>query len=566
METRKLFPILFLFFAFFYKVNAQPANEVNCFRNFNVNATGRNDVNAYLLSQLSYLIYADQLSKQVSVSATTLQNDNARFKSEYIKRTKHFFYDPTPIKISPTITTTRTVPADVSKISLREPQFDFVTTTDNSGIDPEVMLINTPNAVYVVVRGTDRVAGANSDFDYEWGEWLKTDALAFFQSPCPGCESKGKVHRGFREALHYGDATNNYINTLTEKIKTMIGNTGKKIWITGHSLGGALVQLIGFYLKQYKNITAQELVIFASPHVGNPTFASTLNSIFPNGRIQRYDFIEDPITKLPGRYMGYGRAGVRNHISKATGSGSIVFNAGERSGDDFGAIAAVISTGLIDFGGACFHHPDWYVNSCYNMLSSTAKTQVPNPPVLPTATSEGCLQMDINLGTSGNYIDPGSSAIVAGTYTIKNVQSGKFLIASRSNCPININNCCPAIQRSSSIVTDDNKWIIQKVDGAVLTSYTLKNKAHNTVLDADAFCANSNNCKIQNCNRLPFGDRRMQEWAFVRMTNGNYKLRCAAGNKYLRVNPDCIGNNGCNMVLYQFNYQLDEEFILTKVN
>lgn len=245
---------------------AQPANETNCFRSFEVTATGRNDVNAYLLSQLAYLVYADQLSTQVGVSAATLQNDNSIFKTEFVKRTKHFFYDPSPTKTITTITSR----IEGGDISLREPQFDFVTANDASGIDPEVMLISTPTAVYVVARGTDRVAGTKSDFDYEWGEWLKTDALAFFQSPCPGCEDKGMVHRGFREALHYGNATSNYINTLTEKIKTMVGTSGKKVWITGHSLGGALAQLIGFYLKQYKNITAQQLVLFASPHVGDP--------------------------------------------------------------------------------------------------------------------------------------------------------------------------------------------------------------------------------------------------------------------------------------------------------
>ena len=562
MKKILLTPLLFFASGFLTHLISQPANEINCFRNFDVNATGRNDVNAYLLSQLSYLVYANQLAEQINVSESILQRDTVRFKAEFIKRTKHFFYDPTPLK---SITTTTTTRIDPGTLTSREPQYDFVMVNDGSGIDPEVMLISTHNAVYVVVRGTDRVANTSDPLNYEWGEWIKTNGLAFLQNPCDGCIDKGKIHQGFNSALHYGNAAGTFINTLTTKIQTMAGTT-KKIWITGHSLGGAFAQLIGFFLKEYKGITAQQIVIFASPHAGDPQFASTLNSIFTPSRIQRYEFIEDPATKVPGRYMGYGRAGVRHHISKVTSPGNFVFNAGERAGNDFGAIAALISTGLTSFGGACFHHPQWYVTSCYNILSSTAKSQVPNPPTLPTASSEGCLQMDINMGTSGSYIDPGSATMATGTYTIKNARSGKFLIASRSDCPININNCCPVIQRSSPIVADDNKWIIQKVDGAAFTCYTLKNQKHQTVLDADAICANSNNCKVQNCNRLSLGDRRMQEWAFVRMTNGNYKLRCVAGDKYLRVNPDCASSDNCKFLLYQHIYETDEEFILTKIN
>jgi hypothetical protein len=254
-------PLLFFVSGFLTHLISQPANEINCFRNFDVSASGRNDVNAYLLSQLSFLVYANQLSSQVGVAELTLQTDPVRFKTEFIKRTKHFFYDPTPIK-SITTTTTR---IDPGTLTSREPQFDFVMVNDASGIDPEVMLISTYNAVYVVVRGTDRVANTSDplDINYEWGEWIKTNGLAFLQNPCDGCTDKGKVHQGFNSALHYGNAAGTFINTLTTKIQTMAGTT-KKIWITGHSLGGAFAQLIGFFLKEYKGITAQQIVIFAS--------------------------------------------------------------------------------------------------------------------------------------------------------------------------------------------------------------------------------------------------------------------------------------------------------------
>ena len=38
------------------------------------------------------------------------------------------------------------------------PQFQFITKTSPAGYDPEAMVISTPTTIYVVFRGTDRVA------------------------------------------------------------------------------------------------------------------------------------------------------------------------------------------------------------------------------------------------------------------------------------------------------------------------------------------------------------------------------------------------------------------------
>lgn len=566
---------------------AQPAREVNCFRNFNVNAVGRNDVNAYLLMELAYVIYSDKLALEPGVSggAIAFDQDTALFKREFIKRTKHFFYDPNEI---------RWRQSEIEgglpfRINL-EPKYDFVTASNAYSIDPEVMLISTHNAVYVVARGTDRIGGAQSNLVYQLGEWFGTDFKFLLEKACLDCEEH--IHRGFYNAIHYTPGTqsagyfanepltpNSYIMTLTAKIKAMVGNTDKKVWITGHSLGSAIGQLIGFYLKKYQNITAQEMILFAAPHPGSVEFVNTLNALFPNGRIQRYDFIEDPITKLAGRLMCipgtdlcYGHAGVRNNILYATGPNHIKFNDGERLIDlSFANITGLITGGAFGYGGACWHNQEWYSNACFNQLSQTQKSRVPLPPPLPTTSSPGCSNnpFDISYGTSGNYFDPGSVEMEEGTYTIKNKLSGKYLIASKRNCPINTNNCCQVIQNGIAIEPNDDKWILKEVS-AIYKSYTLTNMSRGTVLDADAVCGNSDNCKVQNCNRIPFvaGLRTNQEWAF-KLSNGNYKLRCVAGDKFLRVDPNNILSNTsdeCPFILFNdlANHQ-DQEFILTKL-
>ena len=70
----------------------------------------------------------------------------------------------------------------------------------------------------------------------------------------------GKVHRGFKEALDevWPDLLP-YIRKLAEK--------GCKIWVTGHSLGGALATLCG---ELYGNV--QGVYTFGSPWVGNEDY------------------------------------------------------------------------------------------------------------------------------------------------------------------------------------------------------------------------------------------------------------------------------------------------------
>jgi hypothetical protein len=268
----------------------------------------------------------------------------------------------------------------------------------------------------------------------------------------------------------------------------------------------------------------------------------------------------------------YGHAGVRNQIHFArpttTPPDHIQFDVGERLVDVTVAnISGLISGGVAGFGGACWHNQEWYTNACFYQLTPTQREVVPLPPSLPTSSSDGCAnnQYDIALGTSGNYLDPGSAVMAPGTYTIKNAKTGQFVIASTRGCGF-LNNCCPAIPNATDIATNDNQWILASFN-QILQSYTLTSKSRGTVLDADAVCGNSNGCKIQTCNRIPEGAgfRTNQEWAFQELAPNHYKLRCAAGDKFLTINLSCAGSNDCTFVLYKDIVSTAQGFILTRV-
>ncbi|HMP87780.1 MAG TPA: hypothetical protein PKE63_10910, partial [Lacibacter sp.] len=177
-----------------------PEKENNCFQNFNPTATGRNDVNAYLLSYLSRIVYYQYLNKDNGYNLRPA--DTSRFRDKFIERTRHFFQAPlsssntttlqpklqTVTTVSPTTTT------NLQNVQLNTGvQYEWVWRSDGVGKNPEAMLISTPQTIYVVFRGTDRVDGGRDGFgggDFEWGEWIYTDFKISWHTPCNTCNVK----------------------------------------------------------------------------------------------------------------------------------------------------------------------------------------------------------------------------------------------------------------------------------------------------------------------------------------------------------------------------------------
>lgn len=547
-----------------------PVKEYNCFQNFDEAATGRKDVNAYLLGYLTRIVYVQYINKD---NGYTLKlTDTSKFRDKFIERTKHFFpasFNFNKIDLSKTTTNLSLISREPltsltdksNMVKAGSTTYKWVWRSDGAGKNPEAMFISTPDYILVLFRGTDRVEGANP-FNYDWGEWIYTDFDALDpQSPCADCP--GKVHRGIKNALAYAGFQTELINQIKNN-----GGATKKVWITGHSLGGGFAQLFAYNL--YKaGITAQGVYVYNSPHPGDVAFAAEMDRIFPNQRLQRFEFLDDPIATGPPQTINWlpgapkwGRAGTRNYFSKET-SGGYSFNKAERNGaEDLILFAA--PAGALNFGGMCFHHPTWLVRSCYNLLPADLQLKLPDPPAQIVDADEGCNAADINNGRSGSLIDGGTDVVAEGTYKIKNVSSSRFLQASNS---CGLNGCCDLMQHSSG-AGDDVLWQLNKVSGAIFSSYTIKSKLNLKVVDADALFTGNDGCKVHLCGRLSVavGLRTNQEWQLEKQPNGNYKIKCAAGSKRMRVAPGCASQDGCRFELHSSASGTYDEWQLIKVN
>jgi triacylglycerol lipase len=122
-------------------------------------------------------------------------------------------------------------------------------------IDTQCYIMADESNVVVVFRGTDS----------------KEDWFANFQASLdPGPLDGTGAHEGFQDALFPA------VISITHCIQ-QTGTSKKRIWLTGHSLGGALCSLYAGMLIE-NGLDVYGVYTFASPRPGSPQFEKQLNS------------------------------------------------------------------------------------------------------------------------------------------------------------------------------------------------------------------------------------------------------------------------------------------------
>ncbi|MFK8041441.1 lipase family protein [Congregibacter sp.] len=122
-------------------------------------------------------------------------------------------------------------------------------------IDTQCFIMADDSNIVVVFRGSD----SGSD-------WFAN----FQASQDPGPFESTGAHEGFQDSLYPA------VIKLTEILRED-SKEPRRLWITGHSLGGALCSLFAGMLLENK-INVYGVYTFASPRPGNEEFASALNN------------------------------------------------------------------------------------------------------------------------------------------------------------------------------------------------------------------------------------------------------------------------------------------------
>jgi len=147
------------------------------------------------------------------------------------------------------------------------------------------------NGIVLAFRGTDDVT-----------DWLINLNVVQIE------DHGALVHRGFCQAL------TTVWPRIEAKLLALLDHRPRKIWITGHSLGGALATLTALRIQRM-GIGQLETFTFGQPRVGDRVMAGQITSPF-----YRFAYYADPVCMAPftvPRAMQYKHAGTLKQIDAA---------------------------------------------------------------------------------------------------------------------------------------------------------------------------------------------------------------------------------------------------------
>ncbi|ULL16654.1 lipase family protein [Paenibacillus sp. H1-7] len=130
--------------------------------------------------------------------------------------------------------------------------------------EPFGFIAEAADRIVLVFRGTNTKS-----------EWI-SDAIAR-QTTFPYVKNSGSVHQGFLGI--YESARQPVLSALQSLSRH------KPLYITGHSLGGALAHLCAVDTAVNSGFSDPIVYTYASPRVGDPEFSSTFNQLFDRHRI-----------------------------------------------------------------------------------------------------------------------------------------------------------------------------------------------------------------------------------------------------------------------------------------
>ena len=152
---------------------------------------------------------------------------------------------------------------------------------------------NTQN-IYIIFRGTVTPKEWINNLKFTQSSYQKKDNHKICNSIDDSIT--GEIHRGFLKTYTNKEQINSIKFKIEETLKNCPENT--RIFIAGHSLGGALATIAAFHIHfstviPFKNPT---LYSFASPRVGDRDFAGNFQQLTESYRIANS---EDIIPKVP---------------------------------------------------------------------------------------------------------------------------------------------------------------------------------------------------------------------------------------------------------------------------
>ncbi len=229
-------------------------------------------------------------------------------------------------------------------------RFDFINKREKTA-DTQAVVMSNDKLVIIAFRGSEasqnnKISPVKIVYD-----WLLTD-FNFFKKRVLWWGWGVKIHTGFYNAA---DIVYDELHSIVAR---HMAGPGKRLWITGHSLGAGVAPLAAFRLAG-DGVSVQGIYTFAGPRIGNDIFARAFRKRFPD--MQRWVYNNDIVTKVPFKVMKFKHIAPPHTIHA---DGRAVLGDEEMKGA----------------GKVKSHLPGIYLQKIYDLLPLELKDRVPAPP------------------------------------------------------------------------------------------------------------------------------------------------------------------------------------------
>ncbi len=233
------------------------------------------------------------------------------------------------------------------------PQREALAAASRIGFTETHFYNNDGSQAYSFANDRDIVIAFRGTEPNEWND-IKADmdatkALA---------ETVGHVHRGFKKEV------DDLWPQLEEMLVANKTNLAKKLWFTGHSLGGAMASICaGRCLLSHIDTQPEQVHTFGSPRVGTKRYIN-------HAKIDYYRWVNnnDIVPKSPPAWLGYRHSGEEVYLDS---NGKIKnLNAVERRTDMWKGLVAGFKRKQLDYFSD--HSIDLYVENIYREAEKEA--------------------------------------------------------------------------------------------------------------------------------------------------------------------------------------------------
>lgn len=179
--------------------------------------------------------------------------------------------------------------ADISEIAYQPPH-EAEKSYRELGF-PTVMPVVQGSMIGYVITGEDVtvVVFRGTDFT-EVSDWLANLGRSATDTP------HGQVHKGFYDAYQ---SMKSQVDAILKERNT------KHLWVTGHSLGGALALVCAYDLEEVEKKQLNGLITFGQPMVARQKFADYIDTLLV-GRYARFVNRDDIVPKVPPSHVACG--------------------------------------------------------------------------------------------------------------------------------------------------------------------------------------------------------------------------------------------------------------------